>query len=44
MGLPGEGTVILALVMNRSGEVLAHVQGRYSAEKAQGLLAALQPN
>ncbi len=43
MGLPGEGTVVLALVMDRSGSVLAQVQGRYSAENAQGLLAALQP-
>jgi hypothetical protein len=42
MGLPGEGKVVLALVMNRSGEVLAQAQGRHSSEKAQLLLAALQ--
>ena len=42
MGLPGEGKVILALVMNRNGEVLAQAQGRHSAEKAQLLMAALQ--
>lgn len=42
MNLPGEGKVVLALVMNRSGEVLAQVQGRHSDDKAQLLLAALQ--
>lgn len=41
MGLPGEGKVVLVLVMNRSGEVLAHVQGRHSEAKARLLLAAL---
>lgn len=41
MGLPGEGKVVLVLVMNRSGEVLAHVQGRHSEDKAKLLLAAL---
>ena len=42
MGLPGEGKVVLALVMNRNGVVLAQAQGRHSAEKAQLLIAALQ--
>jgi hypothetical protein len=42
MGLPGEGKIILVLVMNRKGEVLTYAQGRHSADKAQLLLAALQ--
>jgi hypothetical protein len=42
LDLPGEGKVVLALVMNRSGEVLAQVQGRHSDDKANLLLAAMQ--
>jgi hypothetical protein len=42
MNLPGEGKVVLALVMNRSGDVLAQVQGQHSEDKAKLLLAAMQ--
>jgi hypothetical protein len=43
MGLPGDGKVVLVLVLDRSGQVLGFEQGPYSAEKAQPLLALLTP-
>ena len=42
MGLLSDGKTMVALVLDRSGKVLAQAQGRHSAEKAQQLLATLQ--
>lgn len=41
MGLPEVTTTIYAVVVDRSGNVLAKVEGDYSAEKAALMLAAL---
>jgi hypothetical protein len=41
MGLPGDGKVVVVMVLNRSGQVLALTQGTFTTDAAARLLELL---